>query len=134
MQEVKQQAGEYAESKKLRGIEISADDSNPYPYLIVSFQENDPAKIFCADVALVGHLDVVREQPKEQFTPYIDGSLLIGRGSADMKTVVATHLAWMAEEQAKQGPKPPIIIMISFCDIFIKKAVERICRIKQVEV
>jgi len=116
IQKVKQQAVEYAESKGLRVIEIQADDSNPNPFLIISFNENDPAIEFRSDAALVGHLDVVREQNKKQFTPYIDGNMLVGRGSADMKTVVATQLAWMAGQQAKPGSKPPIITVISFCE------------------
>lgn len=106
---------EFAQQNGLRTIEMAADVCHPYPYLIVAFQENDPASIrgFRADVALVGHIDVVGAQAPEQFTPKIEDDMLIGRGVADMKTVVASQLVWMAEQQAKTGPKPPIIVMVS---------------------
>ncbi len=112
---------EFAEQSGLRTIEMPADEAHPYPYLIVAFDENDPSGPspsspsgnLRADVALVGHIDVVGAQKPEQFTPRIEGDMLIGRGVADMKTVVATQLVWMAEQQAKPGPHPPIVLMIS---------------------
>lgn len=106
-------AKEFAEQNGLRAIEMPADAAHPFPYLIVAFQENDPTNGFRADVALVGHIDVVGAQNAEQFIPRIDGDMLVGRGVADMKTVVATQLVWMAEQQAKPGPKPAIVVMVS---------------------
>ncbi|MBC7878018.1 MAG: M20 family metallopeptidase [Anaerolineales bacterium] len=49
-------------------------------------------------ILLTGHFDVVEPEPDDsQFIPRIDGDYLWGRGSADMKTVVATYLVWMKD-------------------------------------
>lgn len=107
----------FAEDNGLRLIEMQADAQHPYPYLIITFQENDPEKDdFKVDLALVGHLDVVPVQNSAQFEPKVDGNLLVGRGTADMKTVVASHLVWMAEQQVKNGSKPKVAVLISACE------------------
>jgi len=50
------------------------------------------------DILLTGHFDVVEPEPDDsQFIPRIEGDYLWGRGSADMKTVVATYLVWMKD-------------------------------------
>jgi succinyl-diaminopimelate desuccinylase len=50
------------------------------------------------EILLTGHFDVVEPEPDDsQFTPRIEGDYLWGRGSADMKTVVATYLVWMKD-------------------------------------
>jgi acetylornithine deacetylase/succinyl-diaminopimelate desuccinylase-like protein len=117
IQKVKTLSAEYASSNGLRVIELPADEANPYPFLIIAFSENDPDREdFRTDVALVGHLDVVNARSKKDFIPLIEGDMLVARGAADMKCVVATQLKWMAEAQAKKGPKPPVITMISFCE------------------
>ncbi|HCK65769.1 MAG TPA: hypothetical protein DHW49_05850, partial [Anaerolineae bacterium] len=49
-------------------------------------------------ILLTGHFDVVEPEPDDsQFIPRIEGDYLWGRGSADMKTVVATYLVWMKD-------------------------------------
>ncbi|NOH02508.1 MAG: M20/M25/M40 family metallo-hydrolase [Chloroflexi bacterium] len=57
-------------------------------------------------ILLTGHFDVVEPEPDDsQFTPHIEGDYLWGRGSADMKTVVATYLVWIKDalRVAKSG-------------------------------
>jgi succinyl-diaminopimelate desuccinylase len=50
------------------------------------------------EILLTGHFDVVEPEPDDsQFIPLIEGDYLWGRGSADMKTVVATYLVWMKD-------------------------------------
>lgn len=107
----------YCAGKGLRVYERPVDAATPYPYLIVSFAENalDDAG-FTEAVALIGHLDVVPPTVDGQFKPFLRGNDLYARGAADMKTVVATYLAWMGRVQQQQGPKPPFILMISFCE------------------
>lgn len=58
-------------------------------------------------VLLTGHFDVVEPEPDDsQFIPRIEGDYLWGRGSADMKTVVATYLVWM-KDMARKGTASP---------------------------
>ncbi|MBI4975755.1 M20/M25/M40 family metallo-hydrolase [Candidatus Peregrinibacteria bacterium] len=110
-------AKEFAISAGLNVMEMRADEEHPYPYLVIGFNEPTNGEGAAGDkVALVGHLDVVSAQTDSQFSPRIDGDMLIGRGTADMKTVVATQLVWMAEQQKKEGPKPPIVLMLSSCE------------------
>jgi len=45
---------------------------------------------------LAGHYDIVAPQSNLQLTPRMDGDWLIGRGSADMLTVVATYILFMS--------------------------------------
>ena len=70
-----------------------------------------------APVTLSGHFDVVQPHPDDgQFVPRIDGDYLWGRGAADMKTVVASYLVWMADQQSRPGPKPPVMMLLSCCE------------------
>jgi succinyl-diaminopimelate desuccinylase len=56
-------------------------------------------------ILLTGHFDVVEPEPDDsQFNPRIDGDYLWGRGSADMKTVVATYLVWM-KDMRRDNPR-----------------------------
>jgi succinyl-diaminopimelate desuccinylase len=56
------------------------------------------------EILLTGHVDVVEPEPDDsQFTPRIEGDYLWGRGSADMKTVVATYLVWMKDMMKSKG-------------------------------
>ena len=110
-------AAEYARAAGLGVLEFEPDDSSPYPFLVVGFAENDLADEAIRDVVgLVGHLDVVPPREDDQFEPKLDGVDLYARGAADMKTVVATWLVWMARRQARPGPKPPIVLLISSCE------------------
>ena len=55
-------------------------------------------------ILLTGHFDVVEPEPDDaQFTPRVEGDYLWGRGSADMKTVVATYLVWMKDALRRGG-------------------------------
>ncbi|MFC1615801.1 M20/M25/M40 family metallo-hydrolase [Patescibacteria group bacterium] len=99
----------------LRIIELPIDDEHPSPVMIVTFEEEGEV-VMKSDLALMGHLDVVPAQDENQFEPKIEGDFLFGRGTADMKTVVASQLVWMAEQQEKECPKPPFITMISFTE------------------
>jgi succinyl-diaminopimelate desuccinylase len=66
-----------------------------------------------APVMLSGHFDVVEPEPDDnQFNPYVEGDYLWGRGSADMKTVVATYLVWMKDSLLKGAPYPPINLLL----------------------
>lgn len=103
----------YATQHGLSVVEMPADEEHPFPYLMVSFNQEESSTIGRSKIALVGHIDVVGAQDSAQFEPKIEGDMLIGRGAADMKTVVATQLVWMAEQQMQPGPKPPVVLMIS---------------------
>ena len=62
---------------------------------------------------LSGHFDVVAPDPDEsQFETYVEGDYLWGRGSADMKTVLATYLVWMKDTLRKGGDFPPINLLM----------------------
>ncbi|HVN14731.1 MAG TPA: M20 family metallopeptidase, partial [Anaerolineales bacterium] len=64
------------------------------------------------EILLTGHFDVVEPEPDDsQFVPRVEGDYLYGRGSADMKTVVATYLVWM-KDAAKLGKDFPNISLL----------------------
>src|SRR5512145_567147 len=64
-------------------------------------------------ILLTGHFDVVEPEPDDsQFTPRIDGDYLWGRGSADMKTVVATYMVWMKDQMKAGGVLPAINMLL----------------------
>jgi len=63
-------AKEYALGKGLRVYELQAGEGAPYPYLVVTFSENDlEDESFAEAVALIGHLDVVPASAEGQFSP-----------------------------------------------------------------
>ena len=107
----------YAESNGLRVYQLPSDADHPYPFLVVSFQEHDLADPDLTEaVALIGHLDVVLASTDDQFSPVLRAADLHARGAADMKTVVATWLVWMAHRQQRSGPKPPFVLLLSCCE------------------
>ena len=56
---------------------------------------------------------MVEPEPDDsQFVPRIDGDYLWGRGTADMKTVVATYLVWMKDMMKSGKPFPDISLML----------------------
>jgi succinyl-diaminopimelate desuccinylase len=64
-------------------------------------------------VMLGGHFDVVEPEPDDsQFEPRVEGDYLWGRGAADMKTVVATYLAWMKDTLRAGPPYPSINLLL----------------------
>ena len=85
------------------GLEIELYDSGRYPSLVAGF----PGRLL-SPITLSGHFDVVPPEPDDrQFQPRIDGDYLWGRGAADMKTVVASTMVWLAERCAAGPPYPP---------------------------
>jgi succinyl-diaminopimelate desuccinylase len=64
-------------------------------------------------ILLTGHFDVVEPDPDDsQFSPRIEGDYLWGRGSADMKTVVATYMVWMKDALKSRIPYPNIALLL----------------------
>ena len=64
-------------------------------------------------ILLTGHFDVVEPEPDDsQFLPHIEGDYLLGRGAADMKTVVATYLVWMKDRIKAGKPFPNIALLL----------------------
>ena len=90
------------------GLSVRLFDEEKYPSMLVDFPDQE-----LAPVMLSGHFDVVEPEPDdEQFKPYIKDDYLWGRGSGDMKVVVATYMVWM-KDVIKQGPPyPPINLML----------------------
>lgn len=96
---------DYAERS---GLEVRYFNKQKYPALLIGFPDN-----LYAPVMLSGHFDVVPPYPDDsQFQPRIDGDYLVGRGSADMKTVVATYLVWFKDRLLQGAPYPPINLML----------------------
>jgi succinyl-diaminopimelate desuccinylase len=90
------------------GLGVRYYNRSKYPALLIGF----PGQM-TAPVMLSGHFDVVEPEPDEgQFRPRIEGDYLWGRGSADMKTVVATNLVWMKDRLHAGPPYPPINLML----------------------
>lgn len=110
-------ASDYARRHGLRVLQPPAEPGAPYPFLAITFAAAAPAvPVPRSLIALIGHLDVVPAQRPEQFEPYLSGDDLYARGAADMKTVVASYLVWMAERQARGGPQPPLVLLLSCCE------------------
>jgi succinyl-diaminopimelate desuccinylase len=90
------------------GLEVRFFDGK-YPAVYATFSEdtkNNP-------ILLTGHFDVVEPEPDDsQFTPRIEGDYLLGRGAADMKTVVATYMVWMKDALKKGAPYPTIALLL----------------------
>ncbi|MCB9136634.1 MAG: M20 family metallopeptidase [Anaerolineales bacterium] len=82
-------------------------DDAKYPAILAGF----PGQL-TAPVMLSGHFDVVAPEPDDsQFDARIEGDYLWGRGSADMKTVVATNLVWL-KEAIRRGPPYPLVNLL----------------------
>jgi acetylornithine deacetylase/succinyl-diaminopimelate desuccinylase-like protein/gamma-glutamyl:cysteine ligase YbdK (ATP-grasp superfamily) len=89
------------------GCGVDYYDQSRYPALLATFPGQEEAPVM-----LCGHFDVVEPDPDDsQFNPFIEGDHLIGRGAADMKTVVATMMVWM-KDQLKQGCTPPMSLLL----------------------
>src|SRR5829696_1779922 len=86
------------------GLEVKYFDGK-YPAIYATFPvSNLQSPITRSPILLTGHFDVVEpETDDSQFTPYIEGDYLHGRGAADMKTVVATYLVWMKDMMKSRG-------------------------------
>jgi succinyl-diaminopimelate desuccinylase len=93
---------------KAGGVEVRRFDKGDYPAILAGFpgQMNVP-------VMLSGHYDVVAPEPDDgQFVPRIEGDYLWGRGSADMKTVVATYMVWLRDKVAAGPPYPRMNLLL----------------------
>ncbi|HRJ76098.1 MAG TPA: M20/M25/M40 family metallo-hydrolase, partial [Anaerolineales bacterium] len=78
------------------GLDVKFFDGK-YPAVYAQFPNPD-SRISNSPILLTGHFDIVEPEPDDsQFIPRIEGDYLWGRGSADMKTVVATYLVWMKD-------------------------------------
>ncbi|MCS6908217.1 MAG: M20/M25/M40 family metallo-hydrolase, partial [Anaerolineales bacterium] len=90
------------------GLEVRYFNKHKYPALLIGF----PGNLYTA-VTLSGHFDVVPPAPDDsQFQPRIEGDYLVGRGAADMKTVVATYLVWLKDRLLQGEPYPPINLLL----------------------
>jgi succinyl-diaminopimelate desuccinylase len=79
-----------------------------YPAVLAGFPD-----LIAAPVMLAGHFDVVAPEPYDsQFEPRIEGEYLLGRGAADMKTVVATYMVWMKDMLQQGPPYPPVNLLL----------------------
>jgi succinyl-diaminopimelate desuccinylase len=84
-----------------------------YPAVYVQFPSPAGRGRGEGEILLTGHFDVVEPEPDDsQFTPRIEGNYLYGRGSADMKTVVATYLVWMKDMLKWDKPYPNISLLL----------------------
>ena len=93
---------------KSHGLQVRFFDQEKYPSILISFPEQE-----LAPVMLSGHFDVVEPEPDDsQFKALIEGDYLWGRGSGDMKTVVATFMVWMKDTLKKGVPYPPINLLL----------------------
>jgi succinyl-diaminopimelate desuccinylase len=93
------------------GLKVRVFNRAKYPAVLCSFPIDDSDHQ--AEVMLSGHFDVVEPEPDDnQFIPVVEGDYLWGRGSADMKTVVATYMVWMKDMRKKGGAFPPINLLL----------------------
>ncbi len=89
------------------GLAVRFYDNGRYPAVLAALPGAPPA-----EVTLCGHFDVVKPEPDDrQFEPRIEGDWLWGRGAADMKTVVASFMVWMAE-RVRRGLAPPVNLLL----------------------
>ena len=89
------------------GLDVTYYNQSKYPAVFAAF----PGRL-TAPVMLCGHFDVVPPEPDDaQFEPRVEGDYLWGRGAADMKTVVATYMAWM-KDALKAGPSYPNVNLL----------------------
>jgi succinyl-diaminopimelate desuccinylase len=87
---------------------VSLFEDAKFPALLASFPGKEEAPVM-----LVGHFDVVAPEPdSHQFEPRTEGDFLWGRGSADMKTVVATYLVWMKDTLRQGAPYPGVSLLL----------------------
>ena len=90
------------------GVGVRYYNQSKYPAILAGFPDH-----MQAPVMLSGHFDVVAPEPDDgQFDPRIEGDYLLGRGAADMKTVVATYLVWLKDTFRHGPPYPPINLLL----------------------
>ena len=90
------------------GLEVRYFNNAKYPAVLAAC----PGQMQ-APVMLSGHFDVVAPEPDDgQFEPRVEDDYLWGRGSGDMKTVVATYMVWLKDALKAGPPYPPINLML----------------------
>jgi succinyl-diaminopimelate desuccinylase len=90
------------------GLEVTIYENGRYPAILAYFPG-----LLQSPIMLSGHFDVVEPEPDDsQFEPRIEGDYLIGRGAADMKTVVATYLVWMKDMAQRGFPYPGVNLLL----------------------
>ncbi len=90
------------------GLEVRLYDDARYPAVLAGL----PGALE-APVTLCGHFDVVEPEPDDsQFRARVDGDWLWGRGAADMKTVVASYMVWMAGQAARKAHPPVNLLLV----------------------
>lgn len=108
LDEVQQAASLIHDYLHAQGLTVELLNQGKYPAVLATFPG-----LTSAPVMLSGHFDVVSPEPDDtQFEPRIEGDYLWGRGSADMKTVVATYLVWMKDAVKKGTPYPSISLLL----------------------
>jgi succinyl-diaminopimelate desuccinylase len=108
MNEVHQAAAFIEDYLRTQGVNIRLFNRSKYPAIFASL----PGQMH-APVMLCGHFDVVAPEPDDsQFIPRVEGDYLWGRGSADMKTVVATYLVWLKDKLRQGEPYPPVNLLL----------------------
>ena len=90
-----------------------------YNLNVISYPSGDYPALYCdagkpgdppvGDLLIAGHYDVVPPQNQSQMTPVIDGDWLIGRGAADMLTVVSTLIIFFQQLAKSDLTKIPRI-------------------------
>jgi acetylornithine deacetylase/succinyl-diaminopimelate desuccinylase-like protein/gamma-glutamyl:cysteine ligase YbdK (ATP-grasp superfamily) len=96
------------------GLEVQYFDGK-YPAVYAAFPQHGIAHTAhsTSPILLTGHFDVVEPEPDDsQFHPHIEGDYLWGRGAADMKTVVATYMAWMKDTLKSSTSYPNIALLL----------------------
>ncbi len=89
------------------GAEVRLFEGGKYPSVMAGFP-----RALTAPVTIGGHFDVVEPDPNDtQFDVRIEGDYLWGRGTADMKTVVASDMVWMKNAIAQGPPYPPFNLL-----------------------
>ncbi|MBT6152883.1 MAG: M20 family metallopeptidase [Chloroflexi bacterium] len=90
------------------GVHVRVFEDEKYPAILAGFTPE-----VVAPVMLSGHFDVVEPEPDDtQFIPRIEGDYFVGRGTGDMKTVVATYMVWMKDILKVGGPPPPVCLLL----------------------
>jgi succinyl-diaminopimelate desuccinylase len=110
LDEVKNTAAFIHDYLRYGGLPVRYLNKHKYPALLVEFPQDKPTG---DQVMLSGHFDVVAPEPDDrQFEPRVEGDYLWGRGSADMKTVVASYMVWMKDVLRAGPPFPPISLLL----------------------
>jgi succinyl-diaminopimelate desuccinylase len=108
LEEVRRTATFIYDYLKNHDVGVRYFDQGKYPAVMAGFPNQMEAPVM-----LSGHFDVVAPEPDDtQFIPRLEGDYLWGRGSADMKTVVATYLVWMKDQMKNNNAFPPINLLL----------------------